>query len=234
MNDKKIGVFVSIPKCASKTVLKMLELGRNRDLDHQEKTNRFVVYENHQRLCVLNRKFDLSELFVFTFVRHPYARIKSWYFYHRSLDIHPYNSMDLETWVQAECPTHWTIQNQTNWAKENKSPLLQYNFIEGFENNVDFIGKIENFKQDMSDIISALNLECRRHNIAKKFKYKELRENVGPKSDDSDQESLTEKSRRVIDELFRNFLHCQITSRSRETVFVVGAALSKCFEARPL
>ena len=46
------------------------------------------------------------------------------------------------------CQTpNWKIQNETNWEKENLSPILQYNFIEG-NSEINYIGKIENFEED--------------------------------------------------------------------------------------
>ena len=43
--DKLIGCFISIPKCASKTILNMFELGKNRDNHFNEKSdsNYFIL-----------------------------------------------------------------------------------------------------------------------------------------------------------------------------------------------
>ena len=154
MNRKKVGAFISIPKCGSKTILHMYNLGPNRDNDLKCKKNHFVIYENHQRLCVLEKKYNLNDKFVFTFVRNPYSRIKSWFNYHKHIPM--YKNKTLNRWIKEGCKTHWKIQNQTNWVKEKKSPLLQYNFIEG-NKNIDYIGKMENFQKDNIIIISKLN-----------------------------------------------------------------------------
>jgi len=53
--EQKLAVFISIPKCASKTILEMYELGLNRNIDGDDK-NHFVIYENHQRLKILEEK----------------------------------------------------------------------------------------------------------------------------------------------------------------------------------
>ncbi|MBC8488197.1 MAG: hypothetical protein H8D45_19385 [Bacteroidetes bacterium] len=68
---KRIAVFISIPRNASKTVLNILELGANRDI---ENTDSPVIYENHQRGVVLASKYELENLFVFCFSRNPYDR----------------------------------------------------------------------------------------------------------------------------------------------------------------
>ena len=53
MDGKKAATFISIPKCASKTILEMFDLGINRDNDADEKNPHYIIYENHQRLFVL-------------------------------------------------------------------------------------------------------------------------------------------------------------------------------------
>jgi hypothetical protein len=137
----KVAAFISIPKCASNTIREMYQLGFNRDNDSDCCKNNYVIYENHQRLCVLEKRYDLENTFVFTFVKNPYERVRSWFYYHN------YNNITLNEWIKKGCKTHWKKQNMTNWVKENKSPLLQYNFIEA-NKKVDFIGKMENFEED--------------------------------------------------------------------------------------
>lgn len=136
MKNNKIGCFISIPKNASKSILNILDLGKNRDNDEDEKIERFVIYENHQRLQILENKYNLENLFVFCFVRNPYDRIVSWFEYHKH--IYPYNSMTFENWIYNECPHHFVIQNKTNWKDLNITPLLQCNFIKGMK-KIDFI-----------------------------------------------------------------------------------------------
>ena len=41
-----LGTFISIPKCSTKTILKMFELGENRDHHFDEKSEQFIIYEN--------------------------------------------------------------------------------------------------------------------------------------------------------------------------------------------
>ena len=63
MNEKTIivGVFISIPKCASKTILDMFKLGKNRDNHFSEKSEQFIIYENHQRFIILLKPYDLTD-----------------------------------------------------------------------------------------------------------------------------------------------------------------------------
>ncbi len=121
----RIGVFISIPKNASKSILNILALGKNRD---QENTSSLIIYENHQRASILSQKYDLNNLFVFSFVRNPYDRCISWYEYHKNMEL--YRSLSFSSWVKQRMPHHWRIQNQTDYVSEGFSPLFQYNFVE--------------------------------------------------------------------------------------------------------
>lgn len=163
----RIAAFISIPKNASKTVLRILDLGPNRD---EETTDSLVIYENHQRGVVLNSKYKLDDLFVFCFSRNPYSRSVSWYEFHR--DLEPYKSLTFEAWVRQGMPHHWKQQNQTDYVKEGISPLLQYNFVDGCR--VDFVGRIESFESDLRNVIARLNSICGERSIAHKFQYAQM------------------------------------------------------------
>jgi hypothetical protein len=170
----KIACMISVPKCASHSIREMLELGQNRDDDSRETTECHVIYENHQRLAVLERKYQLAGKYVFAFVRNPYDRLSSWFHYHA--DMEPYSPRTFEQWIKDGCPTHWTIQNETNWPAEGLTPLLQSNFVSG-ETRMDFIGRMENFPDDIRKVIADLNAICARKGIERRFEYRELRMN---------------------------------------------------------
>lgn len=82
---------------------------------------------------ILENRYNLENKYIFTFVRNPYDRIESWYYYHKSLALEPYKSKSLNEWIQQGCQTHWRVQNRTNWVGENISHLLQYNFTNRIE-----------------------------------------------------------------------------------------------------
>lgn len=167
---RRIGAFISIPKNASKTVLSILELGRNRDI---ENTDSPIIYENHQRGTILKNKYDLENLFVFCFSRNPYDRCISWYEYHRFLE--PYSSMSFTDWIKSGLPHHWIKQNATNYPKEGISPLLQYNFVENCK--IDFIGRIENFQEGLQTVIEKLNIICEEKQVKRHFIFKDRKLN---------------------------------------------------------
>ena len=199
MNKELLGCFISIPKCASQTICSMFELGYIRDNHFDEKSQQFIIFENHQRLKVLENKYNLKNKYIFTFVRHPYDRIKSWYNYHKNIEkIELYKSQTLNEWIQNGCKTHWKIQNETNWS--NLSPLLQYNFIDG-KTNINYIGKMENFEEDCKIIISQLNQIAKDNNCTKIIKYQNIKKNASKQNNDAD--NISDKNKDFIYEMFK-------------------------------
>lgn len=169
---ERIGCAISIPKNGSKSILEILRLGANRNL---EDTNSPIIWENHQRGEVLAERFDLSNLFTFCFCRNPYSRVKSWYSHHKRLNIAPYTKMSFEDWIKAKMPHHWKSQNLTNYSELGITPLLQYNFVKNTK--VDFIGRMENFDKDMLKIITILNELLNKHKIPPLFSYHPVKKN---------------------------------------------------------
>ena len=198
INIKLLGCFISIPKCASKTILQMFELGNNRSQHFDEKTQQCIIYENHQRLKVLEGIFNLDNIYTFTFVRNPYDRIKSWYYYHKHIE--QYKNSTLNEWIKNGCKTHWEVQNKTNWTKENLSPLLQYNFIDG-NKKLNYIGKIENFEKDCKIIISQLNQILEDNSYPKKLKYNYVKVNTSDKRNNDD--NITDENKDLIYDMFK-------------------------------
>ena len=199
---KKVGVFISIPKCGSKTILELYKLGKNRDNDKRDKTHP-IIYENHQRMIILEKRYDLSDKFVFTFVRHPYGRVISWFNYHKYSKKKQHNeiykNLTLNEWIEKGCPTHWVKQNSTEWEKEGLSPLLQYNFIESNKGRkIDYIGRMETFEEDNKKIINIINRIYEENKIDIELEYEEMIENSSKKKETN----LSDKSKEIIYELF--------------------------------
>lgn len=159
---KRIGLFISIPKNGSKSILRNFDLGTNRD---SENTSSLIIFENHQLGKVLNQKYNLNDLFVFCFSRCPYDRTISWFEYHKNLK--PYSELNFRDWLDKGMPHHWVQQNKTNFLLENKSPLEQHIFIEDCK--VDFIGKIEDFENSQKIVKDELNKICSMENLKYRF-----------------------------------------------------------------
>lgn len=194
----RVGVFISIPKNASKAVLKILDLGENRN---KENTNSLIIFENHQRGEVLNRKYDLDNLFVFCFSRNPYDRCISWFEYHQ--DIEPYKSLTFEQWVKAGMPHHVIRQNETDYVNEGISPLLQYNYVKNCK--IDLVGKMENFSDDLTAIVERLNCLCKDKNINHTFSNTNARLNTSKRAPNIAQYYSPETKAIVYETLRKDF-----------------------------
>jgi hypothetical protein len=194
---KKIGCCVGIPRSASKTLYENLDYGYALKFEIEEHP---IIFENHQILRLTEKIFDLSDVFVFTVVRHPYDRVMSWYFFHKQWKVEPYNSLSFDEWIKEGCPHHWTMQSGFDWKEENKSPLLQYNFIEGSERGVDFIGKVENLKDDLPYIVNRLNKIFENNNLSHRFKYLDHVFNYSARPKD---QNLTQEQKDLVYQLFK-------------------------------
>ena len=206
-DTRKIGAFISIPKCGTKTILEMFNLGFNRDNDSDDPNNHFIIYENHQRLSVLEKKYDLRGKYIFTFVRHPYSRTRSWFYYHKGTD--SCKDKTLNEWISCGCPVSrpWThTQNMTNWGEEKITPLLQYNFVEG-KTKINYIGKMENFEEDCKNIAKELNILFRENHIPRRVEYKKIKNYGDSYKLDSTKnfkkEEITQENKELIYKMFR-------------------------------
>lgn len=196
----RIAAFISIPKNASKSVLEILALGHNRDV---EDTNSLVIYENHQRASVLKCRYDLNNLFVFCFARNPYDRCVSWYEYHRNIE--PYCTISFESWVRKGLPHHLTVQNCTDYIAEGLSPLLQFNYLES--QRIDFVGRIETFKSDMMIIVERLNALCAQKGLKHRFVYSDCKINTSNRLSDFEHYYSKETKEIVYSILQKDFTH---------------------------
>ena len=177
MNPTRIGAFVSIPRNASNTVRRVLELGENRDRDN---TDSPVIHENHQRLPVLAEHHDLSGLLVFCFVRNPYDRVVSWYAYHRHLE--PYCSLAFTDWIAHGMPHHWQIQNGSDYRNSGLTPLRQTDFMSG--GDVGFIGRVERFSFDCLKLVDQLNRRAGQAGLSLRYRFREQVDNASKREAD--------------------------------------------------
>ena len=184
---------------ASKSILKEFQMGSCRDLDSLDSDN-LIIFENHQRLKILEERYNLDDLFVFAFVRNPYDRVKSWFSYHTG---HCYDNLTFEEWVNNGCKTHFNIQNKTNWINEGLSPLLQYNFIVSSKKKVDFVGKIENYENDMKIITEKLNNICKEKGIQHEFIFRNVKCNTNSQNKNKKNLEMSNETKEKIYNLFK-------------------------------
>ena len=155
-------IFISIPRNASHTICKILNQSKRDRSTSQD----IGICDNHASSKILYKRYGEKEFinrFRFCFVRNPWARCVSWYMYHKHK--YPYNKYNFESWIRAKMPHHWTMQNGTNYSKQ--SPLEQHIFITDKNGNINinFVGKIENFNEDMNKILEKLGANYINTNV---------------------------------------------------------------------
>lgn len=204
--QQRIAAFISIPRNASNTIRHVLKLGKNRDHDD---TNSLILHENHQRGLILNRKYNLQNAFTFCFVRNPYDRCVSWFQFHKMMKLEPYTALTFREWIFEKMPHHWTLQNETDFQKENLSPLLQSVFTEGC--TLDYIGRVENFADDLKAVVNKLNAICENRSIPCAYRYQNKKLNTSYRSQSEAYYTPASKDvvYQILKEDFQQFGYCR-------------------------
>jgi len=148
--------FLHIEKCGGNTVRSALDLPYEKTGDH------FPL-----KYKLKNFKHNPKEYFKFTFVRNPWSRMVSGYFYsYRKQPIKPsfkeYVTMLLHRPVSKGWETHMSC-----W---------DYIFDENATTTIDFIGKIENFEEDFNTVCDKIGISRRQLPHKNKSKHKHYTE----------------------------------------------------------
>lgn len=141
----------------------------DRDMDEFLKINREKIndeekqgYEPQHYSYRTLEKFlpDIQDYYTFSFVRHPYTRLLSEYFWSEGMICEAEDEFKPDHFHQ------WACQYFTKTDSSHKEP--QSYFLEG---NIDFIGRFEHFSQDLHRLVSEL---CRRDACFQKFTTKHI------------------------------------------------------------
>jgi chondroitin 4-sulfotransferase 11 len=180
--------FVHIPKSAGTVIRNVL------------KTNdrEFKVIFNHPTFSKIQTKYDLSTYFKFTFIRNPWDRFVSTFFYLKQ------NVKDEK--LLNEARKKLSDYSFTSFVKKLHLEKTEFNefhflhfrpqihFLESLD-NIDFVGRFENFQQDFNtvcDKIGILRQELPHYNKTKHKHYTEY-------YDDETREIVAEKYAKDIE-----------------------------------
>ena len=182
VSKKKRFICVTIPKCASSSLRNMLYhsdsevlLGRN----HQRAVEEKMKYPTLAGFCVDQKKRDCESLknfksyYKFTFVRNPYARLvscwknkvlissaeKKYTHFHAQYwaeKFSKFNQCSFPEFIEYITSSEDTLQEDNHWA-----PF--YHIIPLWK--MDFIGKVESFKDDARYMLSTLNIETKHKHV---------------------------------------------------------------------
>ena len=115
----------------------------------------------------------IADYFTFTFVRNPWSRAVSYYFY--ALQVNPgegKSKVDTFQIIERECPTFrdFCIKAQNPFVTKVHGGGLQLDYIRNSKGIVstNFIGKIENIDNDWKALCTNLNIQPNKLSIKKK------------------------------------------------------------------
>ena len=150
-DDKYKFIYIHVPKTGGTSVKKILN--DKIDIDGWKIDGEFVRYDKHTHTKI-DAKWhsEYKDYFKFSFVRHPYEWIMSYYnfgrnkhqFYKRAINFHTKNSInvDFDSWLKSK-----NRMNQTDFFSESGTIL------------VDRVCKLENFEDEMKSILLLLGLD---------------------------------------------------------------------------
>lgn len=104
-------------------------------------------------------EFDLSDYFTFVFVRNPWRRYFSWFhFRHRDIHDHQLSPQEFHDFM-------FCYLSKTPQTNDLRITLPQSFWFESQEEiNVDFIGRLENIKEDMNYVLDKLKIKTQLKN----------------------------------------------------------------------
>lgn len=154
INRKHNITFIHIPKTGGSTVEHLMDMNNEDSLwfvDGKLEHGRSVVIDGvmyapqHFTWDIISKEYPkfYENSIKFTFVRNPYTRLLSEYFWlHKKIKIFDPELFDV-----------WVKDFLSNIDNDHKLP--QHRFI---PENIDFIGKTENLTQDLQNLIKKYNL----------------------------------------------------------------------------
>lgn len=170
INRNKKALFIHIPKTAGTSIEKFFNM-QNKNCffqrKHIHKINGIRFCSQHLRYVDMKERLDnIDDYFSFSFVRNPYDRMVSEFFYRGGNKKHK----NINKWVKK-----FINRNDEDHC------LAQYEFICDENDNilVDFLGSFENLNEDFSKLADKLNLKKkklpheRKTNVRKNKNYDE-------------------------------------------------------------
>ena len=145
-------VFIHIPKCGGSSVEKAFDINTRKNDTFCSDT---MFGENSQHytydeiLC--KSKKDVSKYFSFAFVRNPWSRLVSEYFWRRNI-LNTFKDCSFLEFIKNIVPTHKGVhfKQQSEFILDSNDNIL-----------IDYIGKIETFDTDWAHVCNIINKDTR-------------------------------------------------------------------------
>jgi hypothetical protein len=165
-------IFVHIPKNAGSSM--EICLGGYKDEKKLWGTEKGVVLQ-HLTACELQEKIGdqvFNDYFKFSFVRNPFSKCLSEYFWEKT---YLNESLNFNDWVKLKLGDLINHSENNTKIRRQKHNLEQYKFIYDALDNclVDFVGRFENLQQDFNTICDKIGIPRQQlpHKLKSKHKH---------------------------------------------------------------
>lgn len=170
IDRKKKILFVHVPKNAGTSITKIFDFkkGVKNLTGFEEKTR---IHFSHLTIGQIKNFINLKKYYSFAFVRNPFDKIVSEFFYrklHKDKNVNYFKRLKVKKFTFDEFVnrlSEFKITNRINKSLEESHFLTQTKFL--YIRNklyVDFVGRIENFENDFKKLVEKIN-EKRNLNI---------------------------------------------------------------------
>jgi chondroitin 4-sulfotransferase 11 len=169
-------LFIHIPKTGGDCLKKNLSRDEN------------FIDNYHKKIKRLRTQFKLHEYFKFAFVRNPWDRFVSAYFYLKEVQNNPNHEWPSDIWksnvINNNFDTFSEFLESRLWTSGRWFHFRpQYNFIINERNvDIDFIGRFENLQEDFDKVCNHIGLPTQKlvpTNTSKHKHYTEYYDNHG-------------------------------------------------------
>jgi len=168
-------IFVHIPKNAGESM--EICLGGYEDKKKLWGEENGVVLQ-HLKACELQEKLGdqvFNDYFKFSFVRNPFSKCLSEYFWEKT---YLNESLNFNDWVKLKLGDFINHSENNTKIMRQKHNLEQYKFIYDALDNclVDFVGRFENLQQDLNTICDKIGIPKQQLPHKNKSKHKHYTE----------------------------------------------------------
>ena len=179
--------FIHVPKTGGTTIrtsiakygFNSFNLHQAKDKSNDDKTGAYKLGTVRRAKRGINQE-DWENNFKFAFVRNPYSRAVSNYYF-----LNFYKKMNFNDFLKKEL-----TQNKDIW--HHKLTQSEHLYDENKNITIDFIGRFENIQEDFDKICKKLKIPC--------FK---LPHKKSSKIDENRKKCLTEENKKIIYDLYK-------------------------------